>query len=262
MPALHELMIPKPGLRVLVTAGGRGIGRRIAEGFLAAGAAVHVSDIDPASVSEFASLGPGASASVRDARRVEETDSLFEEAVETLGGLDVAVANAGVAGPTAPVDEIDQEGWDATIEIGLRASWRLAHCAARELRANQGLFIGVSSAAGRFGFPNRTPYASAKWGVVGLVKTLAMELGPHGARANAVLPGVVEGDRIERVIAARAEATGRTPDEVRRDLLARTSMRRMVTAEEIAGACLYLASPIGSAISGQALGVDAGLEVI
>ncbi len=262
MAALHELMIPKPGLRVVITAGGRGIGRRIAEGFLGAGAKVHVSDIDEASVAAFAALGPNASASVSDARSVEQTDALFVEAIGVLGGVDVAVANAGIAGPTAPVDEIDQEEWDATLEICLRASWRLAHCAAQELRANAGLFIGISSAAGRFGFPNRTPYAAAKWGVVGLAKTLAMELGPHGARANAILPGVVKGDRIERVIAARAKVTGQSPDAVRETLVSHTSMRRMVTEDEIAGACLFLASPIGSAISGQAIGVDAGLEVI
>lgn len=262
MTALYEQMRPQPGLRVLITAGGGGIGRRIAEGFLGAGAKVHISDVDEAAVASFAALGPAATGSVSDARSVPAMDALVAEAIGVLGGLDVAIANAGIAGPTAPVDEIDQEGWDATVEIGLRSSWRLAHCAARELRANAGLFIGMSSAAGRFGFANRTPYSSAKWGVVGLVKTLAMELGPSGARANAILPGVVKGARIERVISARAEATGQSYEAVQEALLARTSMRRMVSEDEIAGACLFLASPIGAAISGQAIGVDAGLEVL
>ncbi|MCI4666148.1 MAG: SDR family oxidoreductase [Neomegalonema sp.] len=262
MAMLHEQMVPRSGLRVLITAGGGGIGRRIAEGFVAAGAKVHISDINAEGVASFVDGGPNCSGSVSDARSVSQMDALFDDAMRALGGVDVAVANAGIAGPTAPVDEIDQEEWDQTLDVCLRASWRLAHCAAKELRANAGLFIGLSSAAGRFGYPNRSPYASAKWGVVGLVKTLAMELGPHGARANAILPGVVAGERIKRVISARAEATGQSDTEVEAGLVARTSMRRMVSEDEIAGACLFLASPIGSAISGQAIAVDAGLEVL
>jgi NAD(P)-dependent dehydrogenase (short-subunit alcohol dehydrogenase family) len=262
MTTITDLLHPAPGLRVLVTGGGGGIGRRIAEGFIAAGASVHVSDVDAAAVADFVAQGPNRFGAICDARDIPATDAFYAGAMDALGGLDIAIANAGIAGPTGPVDGIDTEGWDSTLEICLRATWRLAHLSAPQLRVNAGLFIGISSAAGRFGFPNRTPYAAAKWGVVGLVKSLAMELGPHGARANAILPGVVDGPRQNRVIAARAQAEGRSEAEVREGLVARTSMRRMVTQDEIAGAILYLASPMGSAISGQAIAVDAGLEVL
>jgi len=255
-----DFLRPAPGLRVLVTGGASGIGRSIAEGFLACGAQVWIGDVDAAGAAAFAEAGPGRGGMAADARDLDATDALVDAAIAAMGGLDVAVANAGVAGPTAPVDEITAADWDATLEICLRGCWRLAARAAPELRRNGGLFVGISSAAGRFGFPNRTPYASAKWGVVGLVKSLALELGPHGARANAILPGVVAGPRQDRVIAARAAATGRSETAVREALLARTAMRRMVTADEIAGACLYLASPLGAAVSGQAIAVDAGLD--
>jgi NAD(P)-dependent dehydrogenase (short-subunit alcohol dehydrogenase family) len=262
MTAMTNLIRPAPGLRVLITGGAGGIGRRIAEGFLDAGASVHVSDVDQDALDDFASRGGPRSGAICDARDLAATDAFFAQARETLGGIDIAIANAGIAGPTGPVDRIDAEGWDATLEICLRSAWRLAHLAAPDLRANAGLFVGISSAAGRFGFPNRTPYAAAKWGMIGLVKSLAMELGPDGARANAILPGIVDGPRQDRVIAARAQTEGRGAAEVREGLVARTSMRRMVTQDEIAGAILYLASPLGSAISGQAIAVDAGLEVL
>lgn len=256
-----ETLAPRPGARVLVTGGGSGIGRRIAEGFAETGARVHVSDVDPAAVADFA-RGDGRSGAVSDARDPEATAALVAEAVAALGGLDVAVANAGVAGPTAPVDEVDRQAWDETLEVNLRGVWALARAAAPHLRASRGLFLATSSVAGRLGYANRAPYAASKWGVVGLVKSLAVELGPEGVRANAILPGIVEGPRIERVIAARAKAEGRSVEETRTRYLDKVSLRRMVTADEVAGACLFLASPAGSAITGQAISVCAGVETL
>ena len=253
-------LTPAPGARVLVSAGGAGIGRRIAEAFVETGARVHVSDLDAEPARSFE--GPGRSASVSDARESRAADALVAEAAGALGGLDVVVANAGVAGPTGPVDAVTPEAWDETLEVNLRGAWALARAAAPHLRASRGLFLATSSVAGRLGYGFRTPYAASKWGVVGLVKSLAIELGPEGVRANAVLPGIVEGPRIERVIAARARTEGRAAADVRRAMLDRVSLRRMVTADEVAAACLYLASPAGSAVTGQALSVCAGVEVL
>jgi NAD(P)-dependent dehydrogenase (short-subunit alcohol dehydrogenase family) len=259
--SIIETLTPKPGARILVTGGGAGIGRRIAEGFLEAGARVHVSDLDPAAVAGF-TRGEGRTGEVSDARDPDATAALAAAAAEALGGLDVVIANAGVAGPTAPVDAFGREAWDETLEVNLRGVWALAAAAAPHLRASRGLFLATSSVAGRLGYANRTPYAASKWGVVGLVKSLAVELGPEGVRANAILPGIVEGPRIERVIAARARAEGRSVEETRRLYLDKVSLRRMVTADEVAAACLYLASPAGSAVTGQALCVCAGVETL
>ena len=259
--SILETLIPKPGGRVLVTGGGAGIGRRIAEAFVEAGAGVHVSDVDPAAVEDFA-RGEGRSGEVSDARDPAATAALVEAAAARLGGLDVAVANAGVAGPTGPVDRASPAAWDETLEVNLRGAWALASAAAPHLRASNGLFLAISSVAGRLGYGFRTPYAASKWGLIGLVKSLAVELGPQGVRANAILPGIVEGPRIERVIADRAANEGRPVEEVRRAYLDRISLRRMVTADEVAGACLFLASPAGSAITGQAISVCAGVEAL
>lgn len=257
----RDSLSPPEGLRVVVTGAGSGIGRAIAEGFAASGARVRISDIDE---EEAASFGGNDRRShvVGDAGNPEEASGLIEGAISDFGGLDVIVANAGVAGPTAGIEEISPDDWDRTLAINLRGAYLAAHAGANALRASEGLFIALSSAAGRLGFAHRTPYAASKWGVVGLVKSLALELGPDGVRANAILPGIVEGPRIDRVIAARAERAGQTFEAAREETLAKVAMRRMVTADQIAGACLYLASPLGSAISGQAISVCAGLEML
>ena len=255
-------LTPRPGLRVLVTGGGGGIGRRIAEGFVEAGAAVHVSDVDAALVADFAAAGARRFASVADAGDAAATEALVATALANLGGLDVVVANAGIAGPTAPIDEIAEDGWDTTLDVDLKGVYLLARFTVPHLRASEGLFVGISSVAGRLGYALRTPYAAAKWGVVGLVKSLAIELGPAGVRVNAVLPGVVEGERIERVMRARAEQSGVSLDAMRERYLQRVSLRRMVGPDDVAALCLFLAAPAGRNVSGQAISVDANVEVI
>jgi NAD(P)-dependent dehydrogenase (short-subunit alcohol dehydrogenase family) len=122
--------------------------------------------------------------------------------------------------------------------------------------------IAMSSVAGRLGYGFRTPYAATKWAIVGLVKSLAVELGPDNIRVNAILPGVVEGERMDRVIAARAESLGITADAMREEYLRKISLRRMVTVEDIAAMTLFLASPAGRNISGQAISVDGNVEYL
>ena len=251
-------LTPRSGLRVLVTAGAGGIGQAIARGFVESGARVHISDVDPAAVE--AVVGGAITGSVADASNEAQTQALFDEAQDRLGGLDVVVANAGVAGPPAPVSEISQSDWDRCIEVNLRGAYLAARFGEAELRANKGLFIAMASVAGRLPFGFRTPYSAAKWGVVGLAKSLAVELGPQGVRANAILPGIVEGPRIDRVIQARADQLGISFEEMRDRNLAKVSLRRMVTAEDIAAMCLFLSSPGGSNISGQALSVCGNVE--
>jgi NAD(P)-dependent dehydrogenase (short-subunit alcohol dehydrogenase family) len=249
-------LVPRRGLKVLVTAGANGIGLAIATAFHEAGAQVHVCDID-AKAADSLPAGIGfTQADIGDEAQVEQ---VFRDAA-ALDGLDVVVNNAGIAGPTAGIDEIDSEAWRQTIDINLNGQYYVAKRAAGALRDSQGLLINMASVAGRLGFAYRTPYASSKWAVVGLTKSLACELGPSGVRVNAILPGIVRGPRIEKVIEERAAKRGIGYAEMEQENLAKISMRKMVEPTDIAAMALFLAAPGGANISGQALSVCGNVE--
>ena len=247
------------GMRVLVTAGGAGIGRVIADTFLEHGAKVHVCDLDERALKSLGAM----THSVADVAKLADVDRLFEDVQRMLGGLDVLVNNAGIAGPTAKVEDIEPEDWDRTIAIDLSGMF---YCTRKAMpmikRSGGGSIVNLSSAAGRHGFPQRTPYAAAKWGVVGFTKSLAAEAGPDKVRVNAILPGLVEGDRIERVIAAKAKATGVSHEEFRQKLLETTSLRSTVRAQDIANMALFLCTEPGERITGQALAVDGDVRYL
>jgi len=249
--------------RVLVTAGASGIGRAIADLFLDQGAQVHICDVSDTFLADFRSTHPKAGCTKADVSSDSEVKHLFDEIEKSLGGLDILVNNAGIAGPTGSVDEISSEDWRRTLDICLTGQYLCAHHAVPMLKqAGGGAIINLSSAAGRFGYAFRSPYAAAKWGVIGFTQSLAKELGPENIRVNAILPGIVEGPRITGVIQARADQYGVSYAEMEKTYLDRVSMRRMVTAQDVATAALYLASPAGRNISGQSLGVDANVETL
>jgi len=249
--------------RVLVTAGASGIGRAIADLFLDQGAQVHICDVSDTFLADFRSTHPKAGCTKADVSSDSEVKHLFDEIEKSLGGLDILVNNAGIAGPTGGVDEISSEEWRRTLDICLTGQYLGAHHAVPMLKqAGGGAIINLSSAAGRFGYAFRSPYAAAKWGVIGFTQSLAKELGPENIRVNAILPGIVEGPRITGVIQARADQFGVSYAEMEKTYLDRVSMRRMVTAQDVATAALYLASPAGRNISGQSLGVDANVETL
>jgi NAD(P)-dependent dehydrogenase (short-subunit alcohol dehydrogenase family) len=251
------------GKRVIITAGASGIGRVTLETFVAAGARVHVCDLDEDALGQAGAAHPEVGVTVADVADEAAVDRLFEEALAGLGGLDVLVNNAGIAGPTAPIEEIAPDDWRRTLEVNLTGQYLCARRAVPHIRAaGGGSIVNLSSAAGRFGFALRTPYASSKWAVVGLTKSLAIELGADQIRVNAICPGVVEGERIDRVIAAKAAARG-VPLETMRDAYVETaSMRRMIPPQDIANMILYLCSEAGSLVSGQAIGVDGNVEYL
>jgi NAD(P)-dependent dehydrogenase (short-subunit alcohol dehydrogenase family) len=252
-----------PTTRVLVTAGASGIGRAIADLFLDQGAQVHICDVSDTFLADFRSTHPKAGCTKADVSSDSEVKHLFDEIEKSLGGLDILVNNAGIAGPTGSVDEISSEDWRRTLDICLTGQYLCAHHAVPMLKqAGGGAIINLSSAAGRFGYAFRSPYAAAKWGVIGFTQSLAKELGPENIRVNAILPGIVEGPRITGVIQARADQYGVSYAEMEKTYLDRVSMRRMVTAQDVAAAALYLASPAGRNISGQSLGVDANVETL
>jgi len=248
------------GLRVLVTAGGSGIGRVIAQTFLDHGARVHVCDVDEKALQK---LPQQIKQTVADVAKLGDVERLFEDIKRHFGGLDVLVNNAGIAGPTAKVEDIRPEDWERCIAVDLNGMFYCTRKAMPLIKAaGGGSIINLSSAAGRLAFPMRTPYSAAKFGVVGFTESLAAEAGPDRVRVNCIQPGVVEGERIERVIAAKAQALGISFDEVKSKLLEGVSMHTTVSAQDIANMALYLATEPGKHISGQALAVCGGARYL
>ena len=247
------------GLRVLVTAGAAGIGRAIAQTFAANGARVHICDASQTALDRCGHEQPELSRSLADVSSLDDVDRLFADVKRELGGLDVLVNNAGIAGPTANVEDIQPIDWERCIAVDLNGMFYCTRLAMPLLKANGrergGSVINLSSVAGRLGFGMRTPYAAAKWGVVGFTKSLAIEAGPDGIRVNCIQPGDVEGERIEHVIEAKAKAFGVTAAQQRQTLLDTISLRTFVSAQDIANMALFLASDAGRHISGQALSV-------
>lgn len=258
------LTVPlKPGARVLVTAGASGIGRTIVDSFVAAGARVHVGDIDRVGLDRLVTALPSVGASAVDVGDPAQVDRLFDAVSDRLGGLDILINNAGIAGPTTPVWEVTVEDWRRTHAVNLDSHF---FCAKRAvpllIAAGGGSIVNLSSSAGRLGVPLRSPYCSTKWAVIGFTKALAAELGSADIRVNAILPGPVEGERIRQVITARAEALGITVEEMHRQYVGMTSLRRMTTAEDVANLVLFVCSEAGRNISGAALSVDGNTEYL
>jgi len=250
-------------LRVLVTAGGSGIGRVIAETFAKAGARVHISDLEEKFLAETKRLLPQVSQTLGDVAKPADVERLFEDVQRSLGGLDVLVNNAGIAGPTAKVEDIRPEDWERTIAVDLNGMFYCTRKAMPMLKAaGGGSIVNLSSIAGRLAFPMRTPYSAAKWAVVGFTQSLAAEAGPDGVRVNCIQPGIVEGERVERIMTAKAEGLGISKEEVRNRMVEGVSLKTTVTAQDVANTALFLASEAGRHISGQAISVCGGVRYL
>lgn len=249
------------GARVLVTAGASGIGLATARAFVQEGAQVHVCDVDTAALARLTSDDPTVSFSRCDVADEHAVKQLFDAMRARDGGLDVLVNNAGIAGPTARCEDIALADWNRTLAVNLTGQFLCARFAIPLLRTSRNAsIINLSSAAGRFGFPLRTPYAASKWGVIGFTKSLSIELGGDGIRVNAICPGSVAGPRIDSVFSNKAAARGVPMETVRDEALAKTSLGRLVDPEDIARTIVFIASMAGANISGQAIGVDADLQ--
>ena len=253
--------ISAKGLRVLITAGGSGIGRAIAETFESEGARVHVCDIDERCLDTMRSARPGISGTLADVGDPEQVAALFESALSRLGGLDVLINNAGIAGPTAAVESVTPAEWDRTLSVNLSGQFYCARLAVPALKhAGGGSIINISSTSGRTGLPLRVAYAVSKHAVMGLTETLARELGPVGIRVNAILPGWINNDRNRRVVQMKAAELGVTPEAYVREGLQFVSMRTMIEMSEVAQMALFLSSEAARHVSGQAIGVCGNVE--
>ena len=249
------------GLRVVVTAGAGGIGLVTTRTFLAEGAKVYVCDVDAEALRRLSETAPGAIGAHCDVADRGAVARFIAEATTKLGGLDCLVNSAGIAGPTGRDDEIDPTDWDRCIAICLTGQFNVARLAIAHLKQSKNSSItNLSSAAEKFGFPLRSPYSAAKWGVVGVTKTLAMELGGSDIRCNAILPGPVDGERFRQVIDAKARAANISFEDMKGRMLATQSIKDLIDPQGIADQIVFLASRRARTISGQALSVDGDMQ--
>ncbi len=247
--------------RVIITAAAAGIGRAIAEAFIAQGARVHLCDVNDAALADARAALPTAVVSKVDLADGAAVDRWMQAALADLGGIDVLVNNAGIKGPTAFVEDVTPEEWRESLAIGLDTQYLCARRVAPLMKAQgSGSIINMSSMAGVYGYGMRTPYAAVKWAVIGLTKSLAIELGPHNVRCNAICPGSVAGARMNSVIENEAAMRGVDTALVKTEYLSGQSIKRFVEADEIADMCLFLASPASKMVTGQAIGVDGHTE--
>ena len=251
-----------PGRVVMISAGAAGIGRVVAETFLAHDCHVHICDIDANAISDFLQDHAAASATEADISDVGEVDRVFDDLSERYGRLDVLVNNAGIAGPTAHLEDIDPAEWDQTIAVDLNSHFYCARKAIPLLKASRGSIISIASSVVFTGCPGRAPYTAAKWAIVGLTKTLAMELGPDGIRVNAICPGSVDGDRLNTVIERDAKKRDQTAAAIREVYLRQSSLRTFINPQDVANLALFLASDLANKISGQAIGLDGHTETL
>lgn len=263
-PDMEHMRLPGlGGIRVAITAGGGGIGLVMARVLKRQGARLALCDVDEDALNRSASELDAEVAQVADVSDPAQVKAFFSRIGTVMGGLDALVNNAGITGPTGHIDEISHADWTRCIDVCLTGQFLCAHHAFPMLRtAGGGSIIGMSSAAGRFGYAFRTPYASAKWGVIGLTQSLAKELGPANIRVNAILPGIIEGPRMEGVIADRARQTGLSHEVMKKEYVDRISLRRMTPPEDVANMVAFLISDAGRNISGQSFPVDGNVEAL
>ena len=249
------------GQRALITGAGSGIGKVMAQHFEKAGARIWICDADTNNLEQSLKENPDWNGTPCDVSDEHQVDQLFKEMSDSFGGLEILVNNAGIAGPTAPVEEIDRDEWRRSVGVNLNGAFYCTRLATPLLKNSpKASIINISSVAGRLGFARRLPYASTKWAMIGFTESLAKELGPSGIRVNALLPGIVEGPRIEGVFQARAKSEGVLYEEVRDRVLNNVSMKRMVSAGDVAEMAVFLCSEAGKNISGQSISVCGNVE--
>ncbi len=247
--------------KVIVTAGAAGIGLEIVKAFAGRGAKIFVCDINADALKALEEIVPGVITKTCDVSKRRDVEQMVAFAADALGGLDVLVNNAGIAGPTAPVEELDPDEWEKVMQVDLNGTFNVTRMAIPFLKkSSAGVIINMSSVAGRFGYENRSPYATAKWGIIGFTKTLSIELGKYGIRANAILPGAVAGPRIERVLQGRADANQTTLEQEKENAMAVQSIKQFVDPKDIAALAVFLSSDAAKMISGQMMNIDGDMQ--
>ncbi|MAQ44326.1 MAG: 3-oxoacyl-[acyl-carrier-protein] reductase [Confluentimicrobium sp.] len=259
---VDRLPVTLTGYRVVITGAASGIGLVVAQSFADAGAQVFISDLSADALADALAANPALRGTVCDVSDTSAIRDMFNAASAELGVVDVLINNAGVAGPIGPIEDLSIAAVESTFAINNVAQFSCAQEAVKLMPASGGAIINLSSVAGRLAFRNRSAYATAKWGVVGFTRSLALELGAKGIRVNAILPGHVNGDRFRTVWSTRAKERGITFEEMKAEVVEFSCLQSTVEMQDIANMALYLASPFGKMITGQALSVCAGVEMM
>ncbi len=247
----------------VVTGGAVNLGKCIAQRLARDGADIAIfapetEAIDQV-VDEIRGLGRRAAGFVGDIRDEQQVVQAVEEFTNQLGPIDILVNNAGTMGPTALVRDVPLDEWQACLGVNLTGAFLFSKIVSRQMIERRGgKIICISSIAGRIGYSLRTPYAAAKWGVIGLAKSMANELGQFNIQVNAVLPGPVQGDRMRRVIEQRARELNQSIDQATRWYLDKSALGKMVSPEDVAAMVAFLASTEADNITGEAIDVSAG----
>ena len=247
--------------RVVLTGAASGIGLVMAKRFSDLGDQVALCDSSPAHLVAAQEALPNAITALADVTDEDQMQHFFAQVTERFAGVDIFISNAGTGGPAGPLDELQYDAWQACLSVNLNGAFLGARWASEMMRAQgAGVILFMSSSSGLHGVPMRSPYVAAKWGLIGLTKTLAMELGPSGVRVNAICPGAVEGDRMQHVLEIEANATARSLEEIRQQYSQGVSLRRFVSPEDIADMAVFLSSEAARQVTGQALAVDGHTE--
>ena len=249
------------GLRVVITAAAGGLGSTMVRRFLAAGYKVVACDLELKSVEGLQTADNRLVLATGDASSEADVAKVVSAAQATWGGVDVLVNNVGIGGPTAEPEDITLDQWNETLRVNLTSHFLFARAVIPIMKkAGSGLIVNISSSSAKTGLPLRLPYVVSKGAVMSLTSNLARELGPHGIRVNAILPGPIRGARIMNVIAAKAKVMNIDPAEYERDMVRYISMRTMVEPDDVSAMAEFLASPAGQRVSGQLIGVDGNTE--
>jgi NAD(P)-dependent dehydrogenase (short-subunit alcohol dehydrogenase family) len=252
------------GKVAIVTGGGYGIGKAIALALAQEGAdVVLVSRTESAlkeTAAEIEAMGRKSLVVVTDLADKTQIPTMVEKTLEKFGKIDILVNNAGVEGPIMDVAKMDIEGWEHLLAVNLTGTMLCSRYVLEKgmIPRRSGTIINISSGQGRRGFPTRSAYSSSKFALIGLTQSLASEVGKYGIRVNCIAPGAVEGERIERVIAATAKNLGLTREQFVANAGSRSALGRIVKPEEVADLAVYLASDKSTGITGQTINVDAG----
>ena len=250
--------------KVIISAAADGIGWSIAQECMSNGALVYVSDKNKEALDNISKHDLYEKQLFIDrvnTNDVQEVKNYFNKIKDKVDNIDALVNNVGIAGPTGKLEDLDINDWKETIDININSHFYYTKCAIPLLKKNNGgSIINLSSTAGLFGFPLRIPYAASKWAVIGMTKSLAMELGEFNVRVNAICPGSVYGDRMKRVIEAKAKSLRVTEDSLQKDYESMISLKTFVDKEDIANMAVFLLSLEAHKISGQIMTVDGNTE--
>ena len=245
--------------KIVISAGASGIGLATTKICLDRGATVFVSDINEKFINRLRKNSKNKKLFIYhcDASNENDVNDLFDKINKKTSKIDALINNVGISGPTGTIDKLNSEDWEKTLKINVISHFYFAKLAIPMLKTNKGgSIINMASGAGIMGFPLRSPYAASKWAIVGITKTLAMELGKFKIRVNAICPGTIKGDRMVRVIRDKAKFLKVSKKSVEKEFVSMASMNCWIFEEDIAKMCSFLISKDSERISGQVIGVD------